>query len=372
MMKVALLTNFIPPYRKSLYTELDKQLDSLTVFISQTMEDNRNWEVDHGALNVVVQKGVRYSKKWKGEFGYQETSIVQIPYDTFFKLKKYKPEVVISAELGMRSVLSALYCKRFNKPLILWLALSEHTEKNKKGVRLRLRKRLLKSANAILCNGKSAERYIESLGIQKKTFFVPCTSDFEISNDRSANTNGVKTILFTGQLIKRKGIEEMVAAFLSWSKLNPNTTVNLIIAGDGPERDKFEPLLQLSNIQLTLLGVVEYGDLQPLYKTSDVYIFPTLADEWGVVVNEAMASGLPILGSTYSQAIEELVNHEENGWVFKPDNHDEFVNRLTIVINATPEKLTEISEKGVETIQKMTPNNVAHDIYKAIDFVRGQ
>ena len=50
-----------------------------------------------------------------------------------------------------------------------------------------------------------------------------------------------------------------------------------------------------------------------------VLVFPTLADEWGLVVNEALAAGVPVLGSLYSQAVEELVRDGENGWTFRPD-----------------------------------------------------
>ena len=57
-----------------------------------------------------------------------------------------------------------------------------------------------------------------------------------------------------------------------------------------------------------------------VYAKASLFAFPTLADEWGVVVNEAMAAGLPVLGSIYSQAVEELVEDGVSGWVFRPMN----------------------------------------------------
>ena len=57
-----------------------------------------------------------------------------------------------------------------------------------------------------------------------------------------------------------------------------------------------------------------------VYAKASLFAFPTLADEWGVVVNEAMAAGLPVLGSIYSQAVEELVEDGVSGWVFRQMN----------------------------------------------------
>ena len=367
-MRVALLTNFIPPYRKSLYTELNEGIEDFTIFISQHMEKNRHWAVDHGQLNVVVQKGFRYNKKWKSELGYSEKTVVQIPYDTFFKLRAYRPDIVISSELGIRSLLSAIYCKIYGRPLVLWLALSEHTESNKKGLRVFLRKRILKSAKLILCNGASAERYIKSLGIKKDICFTPYTSDFEINKGGSKEANTVKTVLFTGQLIPRKGIEAMVQALAKWAPMNNQLQIRLLVAGDGPEKTLIEQLDKFPNITLELLGNVPYHQLQNIYLQSHLYLFPTLADEWGVVVNEAMASGLPIVGSKYSQAAEELIEDGKNGWIFDPMNEQNFLDVFSQAIKCPVSELQSMGENGQKTVQNYTPKIVAQNILEALKF----
>ena len=367
-MKVAILTNFIPPYRKSLFNELNQKIDGLTIFISQEMEKNRNWQVDHGQLPVIVQKGFRYTKKWKGKYGYNEKTVVQIPLDTFFKLRKNNPEVVISSELGMRSLLAAFYCKLYKKPLILWLALSEHTEKNKTGMRVYLRKKILNAASAIICNGKSANRYIKSLGVIKKTFYAPYSTDYKIIENTAPSSNKVKTILFSGQLIKRKGIHEMCKALVSWAKDNTTKQICLVVAGDGPEKHEFEAVKAFENIDLKLLGNVSYENMQAHYLSSDIYLFPTLADEWGVVVNEAMACGIPIIGSKYSQAVEELVHTGKNGWIIQPDHHPNFLQVLSIAIDTPIATLQKMGNNGKELIKNYTAEIIAANFINAIKF----
>ncbi|MFK8037968.1 MAG: glycosyltransferase family 4 protein [Crocinitomicaceae bacterium] len=366
-MKVALLTNFIPPYRKSLYSALNDNLSELTIFISQEMEKNRDWKVDHGDLNVVVQKAIRYSKKWRSEHSKNYKSIVQIPYDTFFKLRKNNPDIVISVEMGIRSLLASLYCLIYKKPLLIWLALSEHSEKDKKGLRILLRKFILKRASGVFCNGKSAERYVRSLGCDKKVFFVPCTSDFKLVTNRQKN-NQNKTVLLTGQLIERKGILETAKALQLWANANNSVDINLIVAGDGPKKKVLQELSCLPNIDLRLLGAVPYNEMQKLYTQSDIYLFPTLGDEWGVVVNEALASGLPVLGSIYSQAAIELID-SENGWTFQPDNEKVFLEALTNAIDTPNEKLHLMGQSGVKKMQGYTAKIVSKNIHNALIYV---
>lgn len=361
-MKVALLTNFIPPYRVSLYKAVSDKVENFHVFVCTEMEKNRSWKVDVGDLNVTIQKNISYFKTT--ENGYK--TYVHFPYDTIFKLIKYNPDVVISAELGFRSLFSTVYCKLFNRPLILWLALSQHTERNKKGLRITVRKFLLKNSSAILCNGKSSKDYVKSLGVNKKVFYIPCTSDYRIGLPKSSFNKEVKKVLYTGDLIKRKGIEEMVNSFVKWSIRYPNESIDLIIAGDGVEKIQFEKIDSYPNINCQLLGRVAYEKLQELYLEVDLYLFPTLEDEWGVVVNEAFASGIPVIGSIYSQAVMELVEDEVTGWKYDPLIEDNFISTFQKALQTDTQKLQKMSSKCLEAIDKITPEKVGGNIMKAI------
>ncbi len=365
-MKAALLTNFVPPYRKSLFKNLSARLDQLTILVSVHMEGNRTWKPDYEELNVVKQRTISYSKKWEHEAGFKETTEVHIPFDTIFKLAKAKPDVVVSGELGFRSLLASIYCMIYGKPLILWLTLSDHTEQNKAGIRLILRKFLLNRATVLLCNGAASERYLKQLGISKPKFFAPYTSDFEIQKPK-ISFNARRKILFTGQLIARKGVKQMTAALKTWSEKNPDKELELIVAGNGPEILYFEMLRNCANVELNLLGTVAYEDLAKLYNDADIYIFPTLADEWGVVVNEALSAGLPILGSLYSQAVEELVKNEVNGWLFKPDDENEFAAAISKALNADDNTLTHFSKNSTESIRAITAETIADEMMTAIN-----
>jgi len=363
-MKLALLTNFIPPYRLSLYKRIAVKCEKLTVFVSVEMEKTRVWEVNHDGLNVVVQKNWSTVKTW--EEGYKTS--IHFPYDTIFLLAKYQPQVVISVELGLRSIFSSIYCKLYRKPLILWLALSEHSERNRKGIRTIIRRRLFKHASAILCNGQSAVKYVESFGIKGKMFYIPCTSDYKVESSKKLFSATTKRILYTGQLIKRKGIAELVDSLLNWSAKSPSKKIELLIAGDGPEKLQFERLNEIPNISLQLLGTIDYDELRALYTKADFYLFPTLGDEWGVVVNEAFSCGTPVIGSIYSQAVLELVVENETGWQYDPLKEKSLEKALSNAFEVSEKEYLTIAEKSVEVIADYTPEKVSNEIIKAVDF----
>ncbi len=101
-----------------------------------------------------------------------------------------------------------------------------------------------------------------------------------------------------------------------------------------------------ANLRLAFLGRVEYENLAAIYVEAGIFVFPSLADAWGVAVNEAMASGLPVLGSIYSQAVEELVEDGRSGWVFHPDDSAEVYRAIDRSMNTPIAALNEMRENA--------------------------
>jgi glycosyltransferase involved in cell wall biosynthesis len=115
----------------------------------------------------------------------------------------------------------------------------------------------------------------------------------------------------------------------------PARAVRWMIVGDGPIRDRLLAGPQPGNVRLDYRGAQPYAALPGLYQEADVFVFPSGTDTWGLVVNEAMASGLPVLGSVNSQAVDEWVEEEQTGWRFNPENTAAMQTALRKVL-ATP------------------------------------
>jgi glycosyltransferase involved in cell wall biosynthesis len=372
--KVFLLTNIIPPYYISVFRHLRDGLETFRIFVSTPMEPNRDWKPAWGDLPVTVQKCWSYETNWGHEQGFTDRVWRHIPYDTLPLLIRERPDLVISIQLGFRTLQAVAYRKLFPKSrLIIWTGLSEHTEKGLPGWRIMQRKALLRVADAVLVNGTSGKHYLQSLGVPRENIYpepycAEISPHLRLPLERGPSV--ARRLLYVGQLVTRKGLEPFLAVLCDWMRKHPGEQCEFWIAGDGPLRGELEKFLALPELRLRFLGSVPYEKLPELYAQGSIYVFPTLADEWGVVVNEALAAGLPVLGSIYSQAVEELVQEGVTGWTFRPDHPEEMYSALDRAMTVAEKRLDEMRHAGRERIRSLTPEYGARCFLDAIESVR--
>jgi glycosyltransferase involved in cell wall biosynthesis len=133
----------------------------------------------------------------------------------------------------------------------------------------------------------------------------------------------------------------------------------VLVVGDGPQRAELEASAQRAGIEVEWAGHVPYEALPKFYQRSGILVFPTLGDEWGLVVNEALAAGLPVLGSLYSQAVQDLIRDEENGWHFRPDSDSDVADALQRALNTTDEELFAMRKSARESVVNLRTTDVA-------------
>ena len=369
--RVVFLTNFIPPYRVPVLRALAGHLGTFRIFVSTDMEANRSWKPDWQGLEVDIQKSFYLRKVQRHPNGFDQETYVHLPYDTMPKLAAFNADVVISGEMGARTIQAVLH--RIARPrsrLIIHADLSEHTERGLGKVRTGLRHWMLRHADAVLVNGESGTRYVRSLGVPDgKIFRVPYATDTSVyANVKQANdTSNVTRLLHVGQLIERKGIVRFLKRLITWCDKHPTRFIELILVGDGPLRGVIQDIKTPSNLRVTLPAAVAYSSMPGFYASADILVLPTLADSWALVVNEAMAAGLPVLGSINSQAVEELVKNKESGWIFNPNDSGEAYLALHQALSTPKDVRHKMGEKAREIAVATTPQLVAARMALAID-----
>jgi len=286
-------------------------------------------------------------------------------------IKKEQPDVIISdgffqwtyAALWMRFIYKTKHIMCYER--------THHTERNAQWFRIAYRKFVLRWIDAICCTGILCSNYVKSLGFKEDkiafghmvgdidTFLTVKQTESEVLNLHK-NKDAVKYI-YVGRIVDAKGINELL---LSWKKFEKNKNVALYLIGHGPQKNKYDNKskdLGLTNVYF--IGKVDYDNLPNYYQSADVFVIPTLEDNWSLVVPEAMASGLPILSSVYNGCYPEYVT-EDNGWVFDPLDSSDFVEKLETSYNC--DNLKEMGENSKKIISKCTPLHAASSILKAI------
>jgi glycosyltransferase involved in cell wall biosynthesis len=375
-LRIVLITNVIPPYHKPIFDRLAQRYPRLRVLLSTPMEPNRRWNLEWEGLDVVVQKTITLNRRWRHPKGFSEPLYIHLPVDTLSQLRRFRAEVVISWEMGVRTILSAAYRRTHpGTRLIVWAETAEATEHGRGMMRGLLRRIIHRAIDAFLVTGDSGARYLRSLGIgDRKIFKIAYTTDISrfLSAALTRSAQNAGRLLYVGQLIERKGLLQFLQILSRWAALHPDRKVEFVVAGNGPLREKLESCETPDNLKIVFLGNVDYHELPAVYMEAGIFVLPTLADTWAVVVNEAMAAGLPILGSIYGQAVSELVQEGLNGWTFRPDVGDEMFQALDRCMHVPLDELDKMRQRARATALRLTPDYVTNLIEQAILWVAGQ
>lgn len=377
---VVFLVNFLSPNLLPVFREVAKRVGRLDILVSVVTEANRNWKPDFGDLNVTVQKTWTKRRVVSHPGGYQEELFVHFPMDTHKQLRRLKPDCIVSLEMGTRSLFSSIYRTFWNRRSRHVLAVygSERSEAGRGRLRQWLRKRLLRAADVITYNGPSCNRYLKSMGADPERMLpwnyaadpnkayrgeiVPW-SNWREHNDRPASLR----LLSVSQLIPRKGILQAAKMLDSWARQHSTRNIQWAIAGTGPQLEELKAMPTSENLSIELLGHQDTTQLQGLYRDYPFHLFPTLGDEWGLVVDEALASGQLMFGSIHSQAVETLIEHGKNGWSFDPDSELSMHAALDALVNTDPDKIEQMRVLARESVANRTPVESAEQFVAAVN-----
>lgn len=199
-----------------------------------------------------------------------------------------------------------------------------------------LAKLLIIKAKGFLVVSVFAVEYFESLGakidkIYRFGYFrnVSNSNFREVEQIKSQNFLERKTtsLIFVGQLIERKGILLLLEAIKIIAETNTKLHLNIIGTGQlAPILQKIINKNQLQNT-VTLLGVIHSENITDYIKKADLLILPSAFDGWGMVVNEALQSHVPVLISDKCGA-KELIKHQKNGLIFEANDLESLIENI--------------------------------------------
>jgi glycosyltransferase involved in cell wall biosynthesis len=228
------------------------------------------------------------------------------------------------------------------------------------------------------CNGSLSKAYTETLGMPPERIttghMVADTeglrekaqkvTEQEIAALRKRYQIEGSLFNYVGRLHNRKGVLELLTAWRDFERVHPHDGTLLLI-GEGEQEQALKRFIQEHALQgVRFAGRVAYDEIAPYYAASDVFVIPTLEDNWSLVVPEAMACGLPILCSKYNGCYPELVEPDGNGWVFDPlDGQDTLMALERCVENQ--ENLAAMGDRSREIIANHTPAHAAESILEA-------
>jgi glycosyltransferase involved in cell wall biosynthesis len=160
-----------------------------------------------------------------------------------------------------------------------------------------------------------------------------------------------KYFLFVGRLAREKNVECLLQAMAMYQVLT-SSPWGLRIVGDGPERSKLETLGRLLGVKdVEFVGTKQYSEIGGVYRGAGALVLPSTREPWGLVVNEALACGLPVLVSQACGCVPDLVRHGECGFTFDPKQPRELAMRM-LDISSRREMAEEMGQSGRKLVRK--------------------
>lgn len=207
---------------------------------------------------------------------------------------------------------------------------------------------------AVLAMGGRGVRYYRSIGFARDRVYPYCYQSTFAAVEAPVRADGVLRIGYVGQLVRRKGVDLLIAALgrmrqVSWI---------LEIVGDGEERERLVALARELGIdgRVRFRGVVPAGSIASALARLDVVVVPSRFDGWGVSTNEALQCGLAVIASD-AAASSDLVRASGAGSVFGAGRVDELAHALLIRARE-PERLAEERRRARSFAPRIAPDVV--------------
>lgn len=340
-LRVAFLTNFVSPYRRPVFESLAATEGwDFRVFVNATSEFDRNWTVDTSKLEVTQSKTWtrRRIRHHQTPIHYTEELSLHVPVGLFGDLRRFRPDVIVSCELGPRSMVAAAYAKVYDVPLVIW---SYHSLASMGCGKLQLaiRKTLLGACKSVVGMGEQAREVLERWNVPSSRIVDLLNATDHATLEKRASEPGAqaraderrralvgdrRVILVVGRLIPLKGTAEILEAWRSLPQSLRNQWA-IVFVGSGP----FAPMVEAAKDEhCHLAGHVAPSEMADWYLAADLHLFASLGDVWGLVVNEAMGLGTPTICSVHAGAWNDLIENGKSGFTFDPTIPQDFTRVL--------------------------------------------
>ncbi|WP_137157866.1 glycosyltransferase [Rhizobium sp. FKL33] len=228
-------------------------------------------------------------------------------------------------------------------------------------------------ADAVFCYGVRAKEYLMHYGMparkirfRRQAAALPRNYDpATVVAARIAQDPGEVRLLYVGRLALEKRVDTLLKAFKNFLQLHGSG--RLVIVGKGPEEQELQQLAE----EMAIIGNVDFvggksGDaLWAEYLAASALVLPSQSEPWGLVVNEALAYGCPVIVSQRCGCVPELVIEGKTGYAFECDNVDDLLKGI-LAVQAMRDGTSNLAETCIDHIASFSPSEAAREIYNGL------
>lgn len=295
-------------------------------------------------------------------------------------LHEIRPDVVVCVGYADPEIhRAAAWALRRGLPLVT-CSDSTHDDQPRTWLKEALKRLMLSAFDAALVAGNRANDYLGELGLDGECRFRPWdvvdNAHFELGADAARRRPAEprerlklpeRYFVCVSRFVPKKNLARLVEAYARYVAGAGNSAWSLVLSGAGPLEADLRAQAAGLGPRVHFPGFLQYQDLPACYGLAEALVLPSMSDQWGLVVNEAMAAGLPVLVSTRCGCAPELVRAGENGFTFDPGDTAALADLLGRTAGMGPEMRASMGARSREIVAAFTPQAFASGLTAAVE-----
>jgi 1,2-diacylglycerol 3-alpha-glucosyltransferase len=323
-------------------------------------------------------------------------------------LERARPDVVaVNGWNNFGSLIAANCCVRHRIPMVV-MSESSRQDEPRAWWKEAIKRRIAGLYSAALVGGQHHVEYLAELGMPRERILTGydvvdnhyfCQKSEEIrsqsSKVRQKYALPENYFLASARFVEKKNLSVLIEAYAEYRRrsaafanqplrkatggreatadkeIAANVPWDLVLLGDGPLRETLNSQLSTLNLNehVHLPGFKPYDELPVYYALANAFVHASTTEQWGLVVNEAIASGLPVIVSDRCGCAPELVNG--NGFTFDPTNEDELTARLLEMASLSDEERKHLGDSSYRIASNFSPERFGEGLEGAASVAMG-
>lgn len=363
--KILFMTNIPSPYRVKFFSQLGRKCDLTVLYeMNRARNRNKNWKEEYTST---FREIYMHTHQMIDDGG--------ISMDIFRYLKKNQYDFIIVGTHGTPTAkLAMLYMRLCHIPYILnidGMLSAEIPDKSR--VNKFLRKVMFQGASAYITSGEDTKKYLEDLGIHLSSdthiyHFSSVLKDDILKDIPSSEKKSTikkrlgirerKMIISVARFIPKKGLDGLIKAF---QEIKYSDVALVLIGGN---EDVYTTILkkipEKVRSRIYFPGFMSKEKLYQYYQAADIFVLPTHHDEWGLVINEAVATALPVITTNRCGAGLEMIKNGENGYIVNHVSKDELKHAIVGLLDDSA-KCAQMAENNLRLAHEYTIEKMVED-----------
>ncbi|MGB3765893.1 MAG: glycosyltransferase family 4 protein [Phormidesmis sp.] len=290
------------------------------------------------------------------------------------ELNHLKPDVLVIAGYASFGMLSALLWALWNQRTTVLLSETTEADSPRSPYKEWIKRLLVRRYRAALVGGQPQKRYLIQLGMPEQAI----TLGYDVVGNEAFHPTQIQHLsrslprpyfLTINRFIQKKNLPFVVDAYAAYREEVGDAAWDLVLCGDGILLPQLKQQIHTLGLEqhIHLPGFLQQHELLPYFAHADCFIHASTHEQWGLVVNEAMASGLPVLVSNRCGCYEDLILEGVNGFGFDSYNQQQLTD-LMIKMSSGAVDLQTMGQASLQHIQKYSPAYFAQGLKQAIDY----